>query len=448
MKSFLTFLKSGYYLGLIFLLTFTIWTFYEDTPPYAFNLYNMMGILFLILLGTLWFILFEDTTVTLPTTLAILFFINKSNMDFETVASFGFPYIGVGLFFLGPIVHLIRFKPRFRLNTFFWGFLLIGVSYLIPLLYLPFEISAIPVSMMGILYLLLYLFYANTLKGDLRYLFRILLGINLLLTFQVFFYLYQGYLQTPDLALIYRLFSGWNRNLGWANINDMCFYLALTFPSYLYFIFKHPKNPIFWFMMWLPMMAVILSKSRGGLLGFSFCLLFCLIFLLIKGNKTLIKNAMFFVVVSGMIIYFSQDVFIVWWEFFTDSLGDDLNQFSSGRIEIYQIGFDVFKTYPLFGGGWTSLINLRPDSRLFMYHSTLVQSLAAMGLFGLFALLVHYGQVFRFLLRYRTLEKSLFLIGYLASQIHGLIDNVQYAVPYSILMVLFLALFEKAELKT
>jgi hypothetical protein len=47
-----------------------------------------------------------------------------------------------------------------------------------------------------------------------------------------------------------------------------------------------------------------------------------------------------------------------------------------------------------------------------------------------------------------TLEKYLFLIGYLASQAHGLIDNVQYAVPYSIMIVFILAIFETSEKKT
>ena len=40
------------------------------------------------------------------------------------------------------------------------------------------------------------------------------------------------------------------------------------------------------------------------------------------------------------------------------------------------------------------------------------------------------------------LEKGLFLIGYIATQIHGLVENVQFAVPYSIMIVLILATFE------
>jgi O-antigen ligase len=63
-------------------------------------------------------------------------------------------------------------------------------------------------------------------------------------------------------------------------------------------------------------------------------------------------------------------------------------------------------------------------------------------------LFVHYYQIGNFMIRKLNLEKSLFLIGYLATQIHGLIDNVQFSVPYSSLIVLFLATWESSELET
>lgn len=444
MKVIEKFLNSIFYIMFIFGLTFLIWTFNKPTPPYDFNLYNMIGIIFLIFIGTLIFIFYENTLYTIPTIMAILFFINKSDMDFNTVAGLGFPYIGFGIFLLGPIIHLIKYKPKFKKGYFFLGFLLIGISYIMALIYLPFEVAAIPVSLMGLLYFGLYIFFTTTLKGNTDYLFKLMLSMNLLMTAQVFYYIYQGYLLNPDLEFAYRIYAGWGRNLGWANINDMCFYIALTFPSYLYFIFKRPKNYFIWFLMWLPTFAVLLSKSRGGVIGFASVLGLSGIYLLLKGNARHLKHAMVYFTLTGVLVYIGLDVFKVWWEFFIESFNEDLNAFSSGRIEIYKIGIDMFKRYPIFGAGWTSLINLRPGSRLFMYHSTFIQALATMGMFGLFALLIHYVQVFKFMYRKMSLEKGLFLLGYIASQIHGLIDNVQYAVPYSILIVFFLVIFEKS----
>ena len=445
MKTFEKFLNSGLYIFIIFFITFVIWTFNKDTEPYDFNLYNMIGIIVLVSIGTIIFSLYENTMYTLPTMMSILFFINKSDMDFQTVSSLGFPYLGLMIFLIGPIIHIIRFKPKFKKGLFFLGFLLMAISYVIPIIYLPFEVALIPVSMMGVLYFGLYFFFSNTMKGQTNYLFKLMLMMNLLMTAQVFYYIYQGYLLNPELEFHYRIYAGWGRNLGWANINDMCFYIALTFPSYLYFIFKKPKNYFIWLLMWLPTIAVLLSKSRGGVIGFASVVGLCVIYLAIKGNHRHLKHAMLYLIVTSTLIYIARDIFYVWWEFFLDSFGEDLNDFSTGRIEIYKIGFDMFKQYPLFGAGWTSLINYRPGSRLFMYHSTLIQAIATMGLFGLFALIIHYIEVFRFMFKGITLEKGLFLLGYVASQIHGLIDNVQYAVPYMLLLVFFLSIFETRE---
>lgn len=452
MKRFEPFLKSGYYIGFIFLVTLFAWSFYEETPPHLFNLYNMIVVFGLIALNTLLLISFENTLYTVPIVFSFLFIINKSTIDFNSVGQLGFPIIAFGVFLLGYIIYFIKYKPKFKAKTFFWGFFLIGLSYVIPLIYTPFEVSGIMVSMMGFIYFAVYLFYSNTIKGNLDYLFKILLIVNLLLTAQVGLYLYRGYLLNPQLDIYHRIYAGWGRNLGWANINDMCFYIALTFPSYLYFIFKKPQTYLLWFMMLFPTAVVILSKSRGGIIGYAAVLLGVMIFFFFRGNKKHLFHGLIFLAISSFIAYQVREVFYIWWDFFMETFSDNLNEFSSGRIDIYTFGLDIFKQYPLFGGGWMS-INLYPNgnlfgNRIFMYHSTFIQALAAMGLFGLIALLIHYFQIAKYVFKHPTLEKFLFLIGYLASQAHGLIDNVQYAVPYSVLIVIILAVFETSRKRT
>jgi O-antigen ligase len=439
------FLNSGIYIALIFLITFISWTFYQDTPPYQFNLYNMLGVLFLVFIQTLILIFYKNTLYIIPIIVSILFIINKSDMTFDTAASLGFPIIALTLFLSGFIIHIIRFKPVFKKGIFFLGFFLIFLSYIIPLIYRPFMIQAIPVSFISLLYLLLYIFLSSTLKSNLNYLFKIMMFANILLTFEVFFYLYQGYLLNPELTFYYRIFAGWGRNLGWANINDMCFYIALTLPSYLYFIFKKPNNYLVWGLMTFPVIAVFLSKSRGGIIGFVIALGLIGILFLIKGNKRHIIQGIIFVSFLVVLFWLNKEAPIIWYEYLLDSLGDDLNDFSSNRLYIYAEGLKVFYRYPLFGGGWLSIYDFEFSGRIFMYHSTFIQALAAMGLFGLVALLIHYVQIFKFMFKNITFEKYLFLIGYLATQIHGLIDNVQYSVPYSVLIVIILALYETSE---
>jgi O-antigen ligase len=276
-----------------------------------------------------------------------------------------------------------------------------------------------------------------------------MLFANILLSLQVGFYVYQGYMNNPELGFVDRIFIGWGRNLGWANVNDMCFYIALTFPSYIYFIYKKPyRNMYLWLVMVIPLLMVILTKSRGGMIGFVVSFLGVLAFNTVKGHRVQFIQMIVFLSIIGIIFYFNQEALVRWWEIFLDSFGEDLNDFSSNRLAIYRQGLEVFKAHPLFGGGWLSLQQLNPGSRLFMYHSTPIQSLATMGLFGLAALFIHYAQVVLFFFKNITLEKSLFIIGYFASQIHGLIDNVQYAVPYSLIMVIFFAIWENSEKQT
>lgn len=452
MKKIETFLNSGLYIFLVFGITLLAWSFYKETPPHVFNLYNMIGVFILILINALVLSFFRNTLYSVPVVMSFLFVINQYNISFDSVGQLGFPIIAFMIFWIGYIVHFVRFRPRITRNKFFLGFALIALSYVIPLFYTPWSFSGFMVSVVGTVYLVLYLFYSSTMKGSIDYLFKIMLFANLLLTAEVGLYLYRGYLLNPELDIYHRIYAGWGRNLGWANINDMCFYIALTFPSYLYFIFKKPQTYLVWFLMIFPTAVVILSKSRGGIIGYGVVVLSSVIFFLLRGNKKHLTHGVIFLIITATIAYLVREVFYIWWDFFLASFGEDLNDFSSNRLAIYQFGFDIFKQYPLFGGGWMS-INLFPEgnmagSRIFMYHSTLIQAIAAMGLFGLGALLVHYFQILKFVFKHATLEKYLLLIGYFASQVHGLIDNVQYAVPYSVLIVLFLAVFETSEKQT
>lgn len=442
------FLNSGAYIALIFAITFISWSFYKETPPHIFNSYNMIGVFLLILILGFIFVFFKNTMYSIPVIISFLFILNKSDMTFETTTDLGFPVIAMSIFLISFVIHIIRFKPKFERKTFFLGFLLIAIAYPFALIYLPFDVNAIAVSLLGALFLFLYMFYSNTMKGNLNYLFKIMLFANITLTLQVFFYIYQGYVLHPELDIYYRLFQGWGRNLGWANINDMCFYIALTFPSYLYFIFKKPQTYLTWFLMILPVTAVILSKSRGGVIGFGVVVIGVILFFILRGNKKHLTHGLIFLTVSVIVFWINSAIFEIWYEFFLDSLGENLNDFSTGRLEIYKNGWEMFKDYPLFGGGWLSIQRLYPGERMFMYHQTFIHTLATMGLFGLAALLVHYFQIAKYTFKDITLEKYLFIIGYIASQVHGLIDNVQFSVPYSVLIVLILALFETSEKKT
>ena len=109
---------------------------------------------------------------------------------------------------------------------------------------------------------------------------------------------------------------------------------------------------------------MILSESRGGMIGFAFSFFGVLAFNLVKGHKIQLSQMLVFMALLAIIFFIFQGALFKWWETFKASFGEDLNDFSTGRMDIYKQGFEVFKAHPLFGGGWLSLQQLNPGSRL------------------------------------------------------------------------------------
>lgn len=455
MEKIKTFIQSDKYIISVFTFTLISWSFLFETPPFYFNIINMFGILALVFIASFALFLFKNTLYAIPPLIGLLFVVNHPSMTFDTTTLI-FPIIAFLILISGFGIYIYKYRPTFKIKTFFYGFLLIAIAYVIPLVYTPFQFKAIPISFIAFIYFGLYVFFSNTVEGSLDYLFKILLAICLLMSLQMTVYLTIGFFTSPELGFYDRLFVGWDRNLGWANVNDMCFYIALTFPSFIYFIFKKPKTYALWFLMLLPILIIILSKSRGGMIGFGVAVAGIIYFSIYQGQKIQWKHGLLFLLFLFFFFLINRDIIIIWWRHFNDTTSGTINEFSSNRLFLYREAWKMFLNYPIFGAGWMSIDIVYQRwfetyglyQRLFMYHSTFFHTIATMGLFGLFALIVHYTQVFRYMFKDVTLEKYLFVIGYLASQIHGLIDNVQFAVPYSVLMVLFLSIFETAQKKT
>jgi len=307
-----------------------------------------------------------------------------------------------------------------------------------------------------LVYFIFYVFLYSTAKTDIKYLFKLLLVINILLVLQLTTKIYRGIVVYPQMNFIevlnWGMKNNWGPNFGWANINDVAFYLVLTLPSYIYLIFKKPHNIFYWVLLLIPMTMLGLSGSRGGMIGFVLAIILILGFILLHGKKSHYISLGIGLILGIIIFTIGFEYFKEGWIVLLKTLErDSINQISSSRIYIYQRGLEIFKMHPIFGSGWMSIDLITeniPEWRLFMYHSTLIQALAAMGIFGLIALLIHYFQVFSVLFNHFTLEKQLIFIGYIATQVHGLIDNVQYSVPYSFLIVFIFVMIEKAETPT
>lgn len=448
MKKIEKFLNSGLYVAIVFLLVYLSWMFFKITPPSNFNLFNIIGIFFFAVLMFLILAFFENTLYAAPIMLTFLFIISKGDMDFSTTTQ-GWIYIVLGLLILGPVVHYIRFRPKIVVGKFAIGLVLIALAYLLSAIHTPFDVEIIPVSIMGLIYLFFYVFLTSGTKGNVKYIFYILLALNFLFVAQLGTHIFRGFLYNPHLPLAERLLIGWGRNLGWGNVNDLSFYIALTLPANVYFIIKNPKR--YWFLWFVPvfgLIAVFLSQSRGGILSFTLSVIGSAILIFVKARRRVVIQLLIALGIVAIMFYVFRDVFYAWFNELLRTMDGDLNSFMTNRITLYETGWRLFKKFPVFGAGWLSLDNEFPGQRMFMYHSTIVQSLAAMGIFGAISLVFHYYQVVVFFFRRISLEKWLFIIGYLASQIHGLVDNVQFALPYSMIMVVVFSTWEKSPIES
>lgn len=456
MKKIEAFLNQTSYIIIVYAIALITWSMKSTNQTVtSFGLFNMIGIFIIVLCLTLVLSFFENTRYAIPLLTSLLFVVNNSVITFDTLNTFGFPYIILSLVIMGPIIHIIRFKPSFHFQKLTLGLLLIAIAYLIPLIYTERSLKAIAVSGVGLLYFFFYFFLSNTAKGDIDYFFKMLLIINLLLVGEFAIKAIRNILSYENLTLFHAIESsmnsGWGGNLGWANVNDLCYYLTLTLPGYVYFIFKKPKQFIFWLLLLLPAAVILLTQSRGGFIGFTIATLGLGLIILIHGKHHHYFYAIFTVVLTAIVAYLSKDILIDLYHTFLNTLeGSSINSFSSNRIWIYTRGLEIFNEYPMFGQGWLSidLLVAEHGGRLFMFHSTIIHVLATMGLFGLFALLVHYYQVFKLMFDDWSLEMKLFLVAFIAVQIHGLIDNIQFSVPYSFLVAMLFPLIENTSIKT
>ncbi|MGE4320069.1 MAG: O-antigen ligase family protein [Acholeplasmataceae bacterium] len=457
MKKIEQFLNSIYFIIFIFLIVFVSW--FMGSGFFGlndFSPYNLYGVYVLILLLSVVLVLFKNTLYAIPILAGFLFIISNSSITFDTLDQFGFPHIALILIFSSFIVHIIRFRPRLKIGGLFTGLLLIAIAYVIPLLYTEVSMKAVMVSSAGIIYFLFYLFLFSTTKGNKDYLFKLMLVISFILMMQLGTKIFRLFLDHPELNFIevfgLGMTNNWGDNFGWANINDVAFYLTLTFPTYVYFIFKKPKNIFYWLLILLPILAVAVSGSRGGLIGFFIVGVLSFVFIMLRGTKHHYLGVGIAVLGAFIIIILSYDILKESFSTMLDMLNrGSIDAVSSNRIFIYVEGIKFFKENFIFGAGWMSISSLNADfvhGRLFMYHSTIIHVLATMGLFGLFALLFHYYQVFSVLFYKISLEKKLIMFGYIATQIHGLIDNVQFSVPYSFLIVFIFVIIETSDIDT
>lgn len=442
------FLRSHLYLILIMVVSFTIWSSryfmeLEKVTSFSFNIFFLLTIPLFLLLIT-----FKNTIYTVPIILVALFTLGIPSMDISTLDVAFVGILNIILVIIGFLIHFIRFKPAFKLKSLGLSLALASISFMIPLIYTPFSSLSLLLVCLVPFYLIVYLFYANTIKtNEVNYLMRTFIYISLMLSLQLISLMSEGFTDFRFLHDINEFKTLFVDSPLWGNVNDLTIQLVLMASSVFYLLkkYKHifPWLYLGWIGFW-----IIISDSRGSIVTISLFALGVVIYTLIKGKKHQKINLALTVLILGLFLFVFKDlVKMVFDSFFGTIDFDNPDGMLTGRITLW---FDknfgavtVFKTYPIFGSGWnTPHWFLYDQNRITIYHSTFFQVLATGGVVGILILIYHFYELSKIFIKNHSTIVNGFLFAYLLTQLHGLMDNTQYMIHYSIVTFITFAVIE------
>ena len=449
MKKLEAFLKSN-----IFLLMVNGLAFFGFISRGENQIYNLYIIFFYLIVLALLLIWVENTIYTIPIMMAIMYMYNIQNPNLNTISSFGWIFVIPIFLVISIVVHFIRFKVTLTTGVLTKPYIWIALAYIASIFYVDITPTYLLISIVGFFYLLLYQFFRQTLKTDESYLMRILFFASLLLIAELSYNISLGFfLENLEKPIRERISLGmksswFHGDFGWANINDVVIHITLLMGSQFYFIIKHPKNILYWITPLLTGFVVFVSASRGGYLSMFLSFLIYVPYVIKKTNKWGILNMIYAFILVGLVLYELRLLVEIAYEIAIQGGFDDLDSFTSNRLTLYKHALDIYKEFPVFGGGWAAMTDIGNPDRIQVFHSTLFHTLAVMGTFGLLGLFYYFYQTFKFLLTKRFVVKSLMLIGILVSQIHGLIDNTMYMIIYTLATLMIFSMLETIENKT
>lgn len=436
MKRIEGFLESNLYPLIVAFLGFIAWVL-----PKNFFWLNSTLIILLVLLAVFLFSFFKNTKHIIPIALALMFMINVQNIGIEDIEGISVYHVMIGLALFGLIIYFAKFKYKFKFDFIAFGLLLIAISYFIPMTYMPFSSLFFFMSFTGLLYFLFYAFLISTAKVStdeiLNYFFFASLQLLAILIYSMGTSFYELLLENNlNDTISQGIKSGWGgTDYGFGNINDLTIHLAVLSGGIFYKVLKKPKNYFYWLFVIIGVLTVLFSGSRGGVITLILILFVNYIMLFVYGSKGQILFGNLLIIIFGILMYLNKDIFLILYENFIQGGLDDLDSFSSGRIKLYKEAITIFKKYPVFGAGWTTLESGNID-RLQVFHSTIFHTLAISGMFGLISVFIFTIACFTRLLKNLTLNVLILGVPWTMTMLHGLIDNTIHMVIYTLLTIL------------
>lgn len=239
--------------------------------------------------------------------------------------------------------------------------------------------------------------------------------------------------------------ADWNQSywdLGWGNRNNVATYILFTAPMSAYLATKYRKTSwIYMFVCAFQYACLIATFSRGGILCGSIAAVVAVAFIIWKGQSKK-ANAIFLaavlVVVGAFLLIFRDKV--------SDMMQSLLKRGTklSGRNLLYEEAWELFKQHPFAGvglgyrGNGPSAIT---TMQIYLFHSTLFQIIACMGIVGILAYGYYYAE--RLYLLFRKINKrfNLFvLVAWIGFEGYSMIDTGTF-IPFPNMILVMVMTF-------
>ncbi|MBP5550565.1 MAG: O-antigen ligase family protein [Bacilli bacterium] len=361
--------------------------------------------------------------------------------------------IAGALLFIGLIIHIIRFKPKFTIGSNFAGLALLAVALVLGGIntkqtFLGEQILFTSIAAVGLI--AIYVLFVSMLDVPFRTLAHLINYLGILLCLEVVCSI--NHSADPLSFLIYK-----NIGVGWGISNNIAIIMLMTFPisAYLAVKSKGPKVVLYVFTGYAQVMTIILTYSRGAIaaliIGGVATIIIGIIKSLSEERSTylphIISMGAFVLITSVVLMWFvntKNENLVVYAEGFKNNISNlNLTTFN-GRTDIYEHCIEEFKNNMLFGKGLYAPFFDNSFTGGYQWgHSTVIHTMYTMGLVGLLALAFHMAQKYLNLFLRPNIEKIFIAIGFLTSGLYGLVDVSYYFINYMVVLIMILVCLEK-----
>ena len=408
----------------------------------------LYGIGIIAIIGSIAMILFNDFKYMVPTVLLAMF------AQGQGIDSYGQPiplYIAVGLAVVAMVYFTIKNKPDFKKLKSFKGLAALSILSIIPIFWHNIIPQDQPVMYFLYFNYFIYLFVMvlftlNLNKNSFRMVCIAMSYVAVLISLEVINTVYKMHLANPEASVL----SFWYY-IGWGICNEAGILMCFTMPFIFIQLVKTERVShlfVALFKLALVCVCIVLTTSRAtyGIGALELLCLFIWAAIFAKKRKTIWIIAGVCFVAMAVVVFGVIGITNIIDKVKTQVFDQGLD--NNGRTGLWESGINLWKTNfgtIMFGNGivgeWSSRpLDYESGERIvyLVYHSTVIECLASVGVVGLICLAFHFYEKYRQACKLEKSVLGLVLIGYILVDLYGIIDNTYgmyfYMVPLMILM--------------